>query len=98
MVKSLLPEHHYVYLVNCANDTLYTGYTQNVERRLAQHNAGQGGRYTRINGPVSLLAVWSFNNRREARRAECTLKRCSPDRKLLLATSANSWKEATHIH
>lgn len=74
----------YVYLLACANGTLYVGSTHDVERRVAQHNAGRGGGYTRINRPVSLLAMWPFNNRREARKAERVLKRLPPDRKLMM--------------
>lgn len=76
----------YVYLACCANGTLYVGYTQNVEKRIAAHNAGQGGRYTRINRPLTLVAIWSFNSRAEAIRAERSLKHLSPEEKLLLAS------------
>lgn len=78
---------YYVYLVRCANGTLYTGYTKNVERRIAEHNAGRGGRYTRINRPVVLIAKWSFPRKVEAIQAERIVKRLSRERKTALANS-----------
>ncbi len=76
---------HYVYMVCCANGTLYTGYTINVERRVALHNAGKGGRYTRSHRPVSLVATWTFNSKGEALRAERELKRLPREQKWRLA-------------
>ena len=81
-------EQHYVYVSCCANGTLYVGSTRNVERRMAAHNAGQGGRYTRANRPISLLAAWPFNSQAEALRAERVLKRLPHERKLALVESA----------
>ena len=82
------PQAHYVYMVCCANGTLYTGYTINVERRIALHNAGKGGRYTRSHRPVSLVATWTFNSKGEALRAERAIKRLPRARKLAMAASA----------
>jgi putative endonuclease len=82
------PQAHYVYMVCCAHGTLYTGYTINVERRIALHNAGKGGRYTRSHRPVSLIATWTFNSKGEALRAERELKRLPRERKRALAESA----------
>ena len=78
----------YVYLACCANGTLYVGCTSDVERRMAMHNAGHGGGYTRRNRPLSLVAAWPFNSRAEARQAERELKRFPPERKRALAESA----------
>jgi putative endonuclease len=79
------PQAHYVYMVCCVNGTLYTGYTINVERRIALHNAGKGGRYTRSHRPVSLMATWTFNSKGEALRAERELKRLPREQKLRVA-------------
>ena len=76
---------HYVYMVCCANGALYTGYTIDVERRIALHNAGKGGRYTRSHRPVSLVATWTFNSKGEALRAERALKRLPREQKLRMA-------------
>ncbi len=80
-----IAEAHYVYMVCCANGTLYTGYSTNVERRLALHNAGKGARYTRSHRPVSLVATWAFTSKGEALRAERELKRLPREQKLRLA-------------
>jgi putative endonuclease len=74
-------------MVCCANGTFYTGYTINVERRIALHNAGKGGRYTRSHRPVSLVATWTFNSKGEALRAERPIKRLPRARKLAMAAS-----------
>src|SRR2546430_16202038 len=57
------PETHYVYVACCANGALYVGYTTHVERRMAAHNVGRGGRYTRANLPIALVAAWSFTSK-----------------------------------
>lgn len=76
---------HFVYLIACADHTLYTGYTTNIERRLAAHNAGAGARYTRGRRPVTLLAAWQFASKGEALRAERTIKGRSRQQKWQLA-------------
>jgi putative endonuclease len=77
-------EWHYVYIVRCADDSLYTGYARDVQRRVATHNAGKGGRYTRTHLPVTLLASWSFASKGEALRAEYKIKQLSREKKLQL--------------
>ena len=68
-------ERFYVYALRCADTSLYFGYTTDPERRLRQHNAGTGARYTRGRRPVELLRQWSFPTLGEALRFEYTLKR-----------------------
>jgi putative endonuclease len=72
---------YHVYMVRCVDGSLYTGYAKNVEQRVATHNAGKGGRYTRSHLPVILLASWSFNSKGEALRAEHHIKRLPRERK-----------------
>lgn len=84
------PATHFVYLVVCADHTLYTGYTTNVERRLAAHNAGTGAKYTRGRRPVVLVATWSFASKSEALRAERMIKSLSRAQKWHLAQEAES--------
>ncbi len=82
---------YYVYVVRCADGTLYTGYTDDVERRVATHNAGKGGSYTRAHRPVSLLIAWQFPTKSAALRAEYAFKRLPRTQKLqLIATSTAS--------
>jgi putative endonuclease len=90
---------HLVYLVACADHTLYTGYTSNVERRLAAHNAGKGARYTRGRRPVTLLATWPFASKGEALRAERTIKSLSREQKwqLVLEVGQASLGQNTRI-
>ncbi|GER90372.1 hypothetical protein KDW_45340 [Dictyobacter vulcani] len=80
MVASL----YYVYIVRCNDTTLYTGYTTNVERRVALHNAGKGARYTRARLPVVLMVSWQFATKGEALRTEYALKRLPRAQKLRL--------------
>jgi len=91
-----MPETHYVYVACCANGALYVGYTTNVERRMAAHNAGRGGRYTRANRPIALVAAWSFTSKGEALRAECALKRLPRERKLAMIKGRHFSLETTH--
>ncbi len=65
---------HFVYIVECADETLYTGYTTDIERRLAEHNAGDGAKYTRGRTPVELQYVEPFASRSEALSREYELK------------------------
>ncbi len=68
---------HYVYVIECADGSLYTGYTTDVERRLDEHDAGEGAKYTRGRTPVSLVYTESFESRSEAMAREYAIKRLS---------------------
>ncbi len=74
----------HVYMVRCADDSLYTGCTNDLLRRVAAHNAGKGARYTRSRGPVKV--VWSVRvkDRSAALSREARIKRLSRSEKLLL--------------
>jgi putative endonuclease len=71
-------------MVRCSDGTLYTGYTNNVPRRIVAHNAGEGGHYTRAHRPVVLIATWTFTTKSEALRVEARIKRLSRAQKLRL--------------
>jgi len=75
---------HYVYIVRCANGSLYTGYTRDIEARIATHNEGKGGRYTRAHRPVQLVAAWHFETKREALQIEYRIKQLPRPKKLEL--------------
>jgi putative endonuclease len=79
-----VPDTWTVYMVRCRDGTLYTGATNNLERRVATHNKGRGAAYTRARLPVTL--VWSepAANRGAALRREAALKRLSRAEKLRL--------------
>ena len=78
---------YYVYLLRCADGTLYTGFTNDLARRLAAHNAGRGAKYTRGRRPVELVYWESFSNKSSALRRECAIKRLSRAEKLSLIQS-----------
>ncbi len=64
----------YVYIVRCSDGTLYTGYTTDVERRVAEHNAGTGARYTRGRRPVRLVYHEKHATVSEAMQREYEIK------------------------
>ena len=71
----------YVYLLECADGTLYTGITTDPQRRLKQHNAGRAARYTRTRRPVRLLGSRATEGRVAALKLEKRIKRWRPPRK-----------------
>jgi putative endonuclease len=72
---------HYVYVLRCADDTLYTGYTTDVDRRVAEHDAGEGAKYTRGRTPVTLVHVERHDSKSVALRREHEIKSLSRERK-----------------
>ena len=78
----------YVYIVLCADGTLYTGWAVDVARRVKTHNAGRGGRYTRTHGPVELVYSEELPTRAEAMRRELAIKRYRRAKKLVLCGQA----------
>jgi putative endonuclease len=73
-----------VYLVRCADDTLYCGITNDLASRLAAHEAGRGAKYTRGRGPLSLVATQRCRDKRVALRIEHAVKQLRKSEKLLL--------------
>lgn len=76
-----------VYLARCSDGTLYTGVTTDPERRLAEHNAGCGGAYTRARGPITLVYWEEARDRGEALRREHAIKRLTRLQKEALVTA-----------
>lgn len=74
----------WVYIVVCADGSLYTGCTNNLEARIAAHNAGQGAKYTRNRLPVTLVYKESCPDRSAALRREIAIKRLTRAQKLAL--------------
>jgi len=73
----------YMYVVRCSDETLYTGITTDVERRVSEHNvSARGARYTRARRPVRLEAAWAHASRSEAAKAEYAFKQLSRGEKL----------------
>ena len=82
----------FVYMVECADKTLYTGWTTDIERRLKAHNAGRGAKYTRERGPVRLVYLEEVLNRRLALKRELAIKRMSRAKKLKLIDTVSPLK------
>lgn len=82
----------FVYMLRCADDSLYTGITTDLERRLDEHNhcEQKGARYTRARRPVALAYAEPCDSRSEASQREYLLKRLSRAEKLDLVNNSNS--------
>jgi putative endonuclease len=74
----------FVYLLRCADDTLYCGWTTDIDRRLAAHRCGTASRYTRSRRPVDLAVVIPVADRSAALREEARIKRLPREAKLRL--------------
>jgi putative endonuclease len=79
-----------VYIVCCADGSLYTGWTTNLDRRIAQHNTGRGATYTRHRRPVTLVYREDAPDRGTAMRRELAIKRLDRPRKERLIAEAKT--------
>lgn len=73
--------NHYFYVVKCRDNSFYAGYTNNLERRIATHNAGKGAKYTRARLPVQCVHYETFETKQEAMRMEYAFKQLSRETK-----------------
>ena len=78
---------NYVYILRCADDTLYCGWTTELNKRLASHNSGRGAKYTRSRRPVELIYVEEYEDRYDALSREWHIKRMSREEKQRLCKS-----------
>ena len=76
--------NHFVYIVRCSDNSLYTGYTNNIEARINKHNAGKGAKYTKTRRPVVLVYQEIYETKSEALRREYEIKTFTRQRKLKL--------------
>ena len=74
----------FVYILRCGDGTLYTGITDDVEKRLAAHRAGKGAKYTRGRGPLELVYTEAFPDRSAASKREYGIKQMTRQEKLEL--------------
>ncbi len=74
----------YTYILRCSDGTLYTGMTDDLRKRLATHNAGKGGKYTRSRTPVEIVYHEKYDNSTDARKREYRIKQLSRQEKLQL--------------
>lgn len=75
---------YHVYILKCFDGTLYTGSTNDIEKRIVAHNAGKGAKYTRGRTPVALKYSESFETKGEALKREAEIKHLSRKDKLEL--------------
>ena len=80
----------YVYILLCADGSLYTGHTKNIDARWTLHVKGKGARYTRMHKPKCVAYVELFGSRSEAIRREREIKKMTRQQKLELINSQNS--------
>ena len=80
----------YVYMLRCGDGTLYTGMTDDVERRLAAHRSGKGAKYTRGRGPLELVYTEEQPDKSSALRREFQIKKLPRERKSALC---ESWRD-----
>lgn len=73
---------YYVYIVECSDNTLYTGYTTDIDRRLEEHNAGVGAKYTRGRTPVRLVHLEEYEGKSDALKREIYIKNLPRKKKL----------------
>lgn len=74
----------YVYILECNDNTLYTGYTIDINERIIKHNEGVGAKYTRGRLPVKLVYLEEYENKSDALKREYALKKLSRQKKLAL--------------
>lgn len=72
-----MEQGNYIYILKCNDGSLYTGWTNDLERRVKAHNAGKGAKYTKSRRPVELVYFESFSTKQEAMRREWEIKQLS---------------------
>ncbi len=77
MKDNYLKKVNYTYVLRCSDGSLYTGWTNNLEKRVLTHNSGNGGKYTRSRLPVELVYYECFETKEEAMKREAAIKRLS---------------------
>jgi putative endonuclease len=81
---------NYTYLVKCADNTLYCGWTNHLEKRMEAHNQGKGAKYTKTRRPVELVYYEAYPTKEEAMRREVQIKKLSRKDKLFLIEKSES--------
>ena len=79
---------NYTYIVRCKDDSLYCGWTNNLEKGIQSHNAGIGAKYTKSRLPVKLVYYETFDTKEEAMRREYAIKQLTRKQKLELIKGA----------
>lgn len=86
---------NYTYILRCGDGSLYTGWTNHLTKRVADHNAGRGAKYTKAHLPAELAYYETFETKEEAMKRECAIKKLSrPQKERLIESDMNLLKEA----
>lgn len=80
---------NYTYIVKCSDKTFYTGWTNDLEKRIEMHNSGKGAKYTKARLPVELVYYEAFDTKEEAMSREWYIKRLSRSEKQKLIEAAD---------
>lgn len=72
---------NYTYILRCRDNTLYTGWTNNLEKRIEAHNTGKGAKYTKARLPVELVYYEQFETKEEAMKREYAIKQMTKKQK-----------------
>ena len=80
---------NYVYILRCSDDTLYTGWTNDLEKRIKAHSNGTGAKYTRGRGPVELVYFEEFDDKKDAMKREYEIKKYTRSKKEWLIKSSS---------
>ena len=75
---------NYTYILRCRDGSLYTGWTNDIDKRMQAHRKGKGAKYTRSRLPVTLVYQETIDTKQEAMRREAEIKKLSRKKKLLL--------------
>ena len=86
---------NYTYILRCGDGTLYTGWTNDLKKRVKAHNLGKGAKYTKPRRPVKLVYYEEFTTRGEAMKRECAIKRMGRKEKEEMICRANAFFEST---
>jgi putative endonuclease len=81
---------YYVYILLCSDDSFYTGYTKNVDKRVKLHSCGKGARYTKMHKPKRVAYIETHMSRAEAMKREKAIKKLSHQDKLKLTRSVKA--------
>lgn len=77
-----MEKKYYTYVILTKNNTLYCGYTDDVEKRFEAHMSGKGAKYTRANKPLKIIYTACFDTKSEAMKEECRIKSLKKAEKL----------------
>lgn len=80
---------NYVYILRCGDNSLYTGWTNNLENRLKMHKTGHGAKYTKGRGPINLMYFEVFSSKSEALKREYEIKQFTKNKKEELIKMGN---------